>query len=84
MLEYFVKGKRDLRLIIFSLGTTMWQRFTNILVYDHTGRKKNLDSLDLRSQTLSGENSTWMVDLLKIPRVVDCFFTYLLIYFFIT
>ena len=37
--------------------------------------EKNRDSLDLRSQTLSGEDITWMVDLLKIPRVVDCFFT---------
>ena len=37
--------------------------------------EKNRDSLDLRSQTLSGEDSTSMVDLLKIPRLVDCFFT---------
>ena len=37
--------------------------------------KKNRDSLGLRSQSLSGENSTWMVDLLKIRRAVDCFFT---------
>ena len=35
--------------------------------------KKNRDSVDLQNQTLSGEDSTWMVDLLKIPRVVDCF-----------
>ena len=28
---------------------------------------------DPRSQTLSGEDSTWIVDRLEIPRVVDCF-----------
>ena len=27
----------------------------------------------VRSQTLSGEDSTWMVDRLEIPRVVDSF-----------
>ena len=37
--------------------------------------KKNRDSVDLQNQTQLGEDSTWMVDLLKIPRVVDCFFT---------
>ena len=36
-------------------------------------KKKNRDSFDPRSQTLSGEDSTWMVDRLEIPRVVDCF-----------
>ena len=34
-------------------------------------RKKNRDSFDPRSQTLSGEDSTWMVDRLEIPRIVD-------------
>ena len=34
------------------------------------------DSFDLRSQTLSGEESTWKGDCLEIPRVVDCFFFY--------
>ena len=32
------------------------------------------DSLDPRSQTLSGEESTWKGDRLEIPFVVDCFF----------
>ena len=32
------------------------------------------DSFDPRSQTLSGEDSTWKGDRLEIPRVVDCFF----------
>ena len=35
--------------------------------------KKNRDSFDPRSQTLSGEDSTWMVDRLEIPRIVDSF-----------
>ena len=34
------------------------------------------DSFDPRSQTLSGEESTWKVDRLEIPRDVDCFFFY--------
>ena len=32
------------------------------------------DSLDPRSQTLSGEESIWKGDRLEIPFVVDCFF----------
>ena len=34
---------------------------------------KNWVSFDPRSGTLSGEDRTWMVDRLEIPRVVDCF-----------
>ena len=37
---------------------------------------KNKVSFDPRSQTLSGEDSTWMVDRLEIPRVVDFFFLF--------
>ena len=44
--------------------------------------EKNLDSFDPRSKTLSGEDSTWMVDRLEIPRIVD---SLLLVFsFFIT
>ena len=32
------------------------------------------DSFDPRSQTRSGEESTWKGDRLEIPFVVDCFF----------
>ena len=32
--------------------------------------KKNGESLDPQSQTLSGEDSTWMVDRLEIPCIV--------------
>ena len=34
------------------------------------------DSFDPRSQTLSGEESTWKGDHLEITCVVDCFFYY--------
>ena len=37
---------------------------------------KNWVSFDPRSQTLPGEDSTWMVDRLEIPRAVDFFFDY--------
>ena len=39
-------------------------------------QEKNWVSFDPRSQTLSGEDSTWMVDRLEIPRVVDFFFLF--------
>ena len=42
-------------------------------------QEKDRDSFDPRSQTLSGEDSTWMVDRLEIPRVVECFFFFLLV-----
>ena len=31
-------------------------------------------NIDPLSQNLSGEDSTWMVDRLEIPRIIDCFF----------
>ena len=34
-------------------------------------------SFDLRSQTRSGEESTWKGDRLEITRVVDCFFFFI-------
>ena len=34
------------------------------------------DLFDSRSQTRSGEDSTWKGDRLEITRVVDCFFFY--------
>ena len=39
-------------------------------------REKFRDLFDPRSQTLSGEESTWKGDRLEISRVVDCFFFY--------
>ena len=46
--------------------------------------EKNPDSLDPRSQTLSGEDSTWMVGFLEIYRIVDCLFTYFFINVWVT
>ena len=37
-------------------------------------QEKSRDSLDPRSQTRSGEESTWKGDRLEITRVVECFF----------
>ena len=41
-----------------------------------TAQGKNWLSFDPRSQTLSGEDSTWMVDRLEIPRLVDFVFSF--------
>ena len=38
------------------------------------------DSFDPRSQTRSGEESTWKGDRLEIPFVVECFFFFLLLH----
>ena len=35
---------------------------------------KDRDSFDPLRQNLAGEDSTWMVDPLEIPRIIDCFF----------
>ena len=68
------------RLTVFSLETPIWQRFTIVSYLRSYHSKKDRDSFDPRSQTLSGEHSTWMVDRLEKPRVVDCFF--FIFYFF--
>ena len=60
-----------LLLTVFSLGTTICQRFTNVSCLRSYHKNKNRDSFDTKSQTLSGEGSTWMVDRLEIPRIVD-------------
>ena len=39
-------------------------------------QEKFMVSFDPRSQTRSGEKSTWKGDRLEISRVVDCFFFY--------
>ena len=50
-------------------------------IYEHSlstimAHKKFRVSFDPRSQTRSGEESTWKGDLLEITRVVNCFFFY--------
>ena len=42
-------------------------------------QQKNRASFHPRSQNLSGEDSTWMVDCLKIPRIVHCLFFYYMV-----
>ena len=42
-------------------------------------REKNQASSDLRSQTMSGEDSTWMIDRLEIPGIVDFYFIVILL-----
>ena len=59
------------RLTVFSLGTTIWQIFTDVSCLRSYHKEKNRDSFDPRSQTLLGEDCTWMVDLLEITRIVD-------------
>ena len=67
---------------MFSLGTTICQRFTNVASLRSYHKKKNRDSFDPRSYTLSGEDSTWMVDHLEKHGILD---SLLLVFpFFIT
>ena len=47
----------------------IYERFLSTII----PQGKNRDLFDPRSQTLSGEDSTWMVDRLEIPRIVDSF-----------
>ena len=57
----------------FSFGNAyianIHQRFLSTII----PQGKERDSFVPRSHTLSGEDSTWMVDRLEITRVVDCF-----------
>ena len=69
-----LKIERDLRLTVFPLGTRVRQKFTYIPCLRSCHTQKNWESLDPRRPTLSGEDSTLMVDLLEIPRVIDSFF----------
>ena len=39
-----------------------------------TPQGKDRDSFDPRSQNLLGKDSTWMVDRLRMPCIIDCFF----------
>ena len=48
----------------------IYERFLSTII----AQGKFRDSFDPRSQTLSGEESTWKGDRLEIPCVVDCFF----------
>ena len=56
---------------MFSLGTTICQRFTNVPCLRSHHKEKNWDSFDPRSESQSREDSTLMVDRLETPRIVD-------------
>ena len=47
----------------------IYERFLSTII----AQGKFRDSLDPRSQTRSGEESTWKGDRLEITRVVECF-----------
>ena len=47
----------------------IYERFLSTII----AQGKFKDSFDPRSQTLSGEESTWKGERLEIPCVVDCF-----------
>ena len=48
----------------------IYERFLSTII----AQEKFMVSFDPRSQTRSGEKSTWKGDSLEISRVVDCFF----------
>ena len=50
----------------------IYERFLSTII----AHEKFRVSFDPRSQTRSGEESTWKGDRLEITRVVDCFFFY--------
>ena len=52
----------------------IYERFLSTII----AQGKFRESFDPRSPTLSGEESTWKGERLEIPRVVDCFFFFLL------
>ena len=66
------------RLTVFPLRTPIWQRFTKVFCLRSYHSERTGSRLIPLSQTLSGEDSTWMVDRLEIPRVVDFFFFFLI------
>ena len=69
-----LKIERDLHLLKVErlfFGNDLMANIYEPLFSTIIPQKKNRDLSDPRSQTLSGEDSTWMVDRLEIPRIVD-------------
>ena len=54
----------------------IYERFLSTII----AQGKFRESIDPRSPTLSGEESTWKGEHLEIPRVADCFFFYYTFY----
>ena len=51
----------------------IYERLLSRIIYH---REKNRASFGPRTQTLSGEDSIWIVDRLDIPRIVEFLFIY--------
>ena len=51
----------------------IYERFLSTII----AQGKFRESIDPRSPTLSGEESTWKGEHLEIPRVADCFFFFI-------
>ena len=62
---------------IFPQGTFIWQRFTNVSCLRNILREKRRDSFDPQRESLLGEDSICMVNLMEIPRVIVFFFYYM-------
>ena len=79
LIEVFCeKIKRDLRLLkvdrfSFRNANIYGKDLQTFFVYDHTTGKGPLLVRSPESKPV-GEDSTWMVDRLGIPRIVDCSF----------
>ena len=58
----------------FLFGNTNMAKIYERSLSTIIAQGKFRDSFDPRSQTLSGEESTWKGDRLEIPCVVHCFF----------
>ena len=59
---------------VFPQGTLIWQRFTNVSCLRNILREKGRDSFDPQRESLLGEDSICMVNLMEIPRVIVFFF----------
>ena len=59
---------------VFPKGTLICQRFTNVSCLRNILREKRRDSFDPQRESLLGEDSICMVNLMEIPRVIVFFF----------
>ena len=64
------------RLTVFPLRRPIWQTFTKVSCLRSYHRERTGSRSIPEVKTLWGEDSTWMVDRLEIPRVVEFFFLF--------
>ena len=62
----------------FRFGNANMAKIYELSLSTIIAQGKFRDSFDSRSQTRSGEESTWKSERLEITRVVDCLFFFLL------